>query len=152
LFQLDAQNAVTTRDDGSAITPDKPVNPGDDVILYVTGLGQTMPPIQYCELPTKAAPLKQLADLKVALDGIVVDAGNITYAGIAPGFAGLYQVNLQLPASIGSNPEIRIGFGDQLSKAGLKLPVAAVKPTASDHQGYAGQAKMAVRRPAAADR
>ncbi len=130
LFQLDAQNAVTTRDDGSAITPDKPVKPGDDVILYVTGLGQTVPPVQYCELPTRAAPLKQLADLKVVLDGIVVDASNITYAGIAPGFAGLYQVNLKLPAATGSNAEIRIGFGDQLSKPGLKLPVAAVKSAA----------------------
>jgi uncharacterized protein (TIGR03437 family) len=125
LFQLDAQNAVTTRDDWSAVTPDKPLKPGEDVILYVTGLGQTVPPVQYCELPSHAAPLKQLADLKVVLDGIVVDASSITYAGIAPGFAGLYQVNLTLPASTSSNPEIRIGFGDQLSKPGLKLPVIA---------------------------
>ena len=124
LFQLDAQNAVTTRDDGSAITPDKPAKPGDIVILYATGLGQTVPPVQYCELPTRAAPLKQLADLKVVLDGTAIDAINIAYAGVAPGFAGLNQVNIKLPASTGLNPEIRIGFGDQLSKPGLKLPVA----------------------------
>lgn len=125
LFQLDAQNAVTTRDDGSAITPDKPVKPGDVVILYATGLGQTVPPVQYCELPIHAAPLKQLADLKVFLDGTAIDAINITYAGVAPGFAGLNQVNIKLPASTGSNPEIRIGFGNQLSKPGLRLPMAA---------------------------
>jgi uncharacterized protein (TIGR03437 family) len=124
LFQLDAQNAVTTRDDGSAITPDKPVKPGDIVILYATGLGQTVPPVQYCELPTHAAPLKQLADLRIVFDGIAIDAINIAYAGVAPGFAGLNQINIKLPAAIGSNPEIRIGFGDQLSKPGLKLPVA----------------------------
>jgi len=123
LFQLDAQNAVTTRDDGSAITPDKPVKPGEDVILYVTGLGQTVPPVQYSELPTRAAPLKQLADLKVVLDGAAIDTSNITYAGIAPGFAGLYQVNMKLPVSTGSNPEIRIGFGELLSKPRLRLPV-----------------------------
>jgi uncharacterized protein (TIGR03437 family) len=127
------------------------VKPGDDVILYVTGLGQTVPPVQYCELPSHSAPLKQLADLKVVLDGMAVDASNITYAGIAPGFAGLYQVNVTLPGSTGSNPEIRIGFGDQLSKAGLKLPVAVINTAPSDDQGDTVQTKMPVSRPTAAD-
>ncbi len=123
LFQLDAQTAVTTRVDGSVITPDNPVKPGDIVILYANGLGETLPRVYYLELPTQAAPLRQLADFKVVLDGFAIDASNILYAGVAPGFAGLYQVNIKLPATTGTNPEIRIGFGDQLSKPGLRLPV-----------------------------
>jgi uncharacterized protein (TIGR03437 family) len=125
-FQLDAQNAVSTRDDGSTITPDNPVKPGDDVVLYCAGLGETIPRVYYLELPTAAAPLRQLADLKLMLDGVAIDAIYVTYAGVAPGFAGLYQVNVKLPATTGSNPEIRIGFGDQLSKPGLRLPVQSL--------------------------
>jgi uncharacterized protein (TIGR03437 family) len=123
LFQLDAQNAVATRPDGSLLTPDSPASPGGIVILYATGLGQTVPAAAYSEVPIAAAVLRQFADFKATLDGVAVDAGGILYAGLAPGFAGLYQINLRLPDTCGPNPEIRIGFGDTLSKPGLRLPV-----------------------------
>lgn len=123
LFQLDQQTPVTTRADGSVITADAPVNPGDLVILYATGLGQTVPPVVYALLPTAAAPLKQISDFKLLLDGVAVDPTSIGYAGIAPGFAGLYQINATLPSWTGPNPEIRIGLGGALSKPGLYLPV-----------------------------
>jgi hypothetical protein len=35
----------------------------------------------------------------------------------------LYQINLTLPASVGSNPQISIGFPDSLSPSGVTLPV-----------------------------
>ena len=123
LFQLDAQNAVAARADGSLITSDRPAQPGDYVVLYATGLGQTVPPVAFGELAPRAAPIKQLADFKVLLDGVVLDPGCVAYAGVAPGFAGVYQINVKLPASTGSNPEIRIGIADQLGKAGLSLAV-----------------------------
>ena len=125
LFQLDAQNAVTTRADGSLISPGQPAQPGDYVVMYATGLGQTVPPVAYGEVPTRAAPLKLLADFKVFLDGAALDGGGIEYAGVAPGFAGVYQINIKLPAWTGLNPELRIAIGDQLGKAGLHLPVRA---------------------------
>ena len=58
-------------------------------------------------------------------DGIPVDSRAIAYAGIAPGFAGLYQINLTIPASSGSNPEIRLAIGDAVSLSGLHIPVSA---------------------------
>jgi uncharacterized protein (TIGR03437 family) len=126
LFQLDQQNAVATLADGSVLTPNASARPGDLIILYATGLGQTVPPIRYGELPTTAAPLKQLADFRVLLDGVAVDATAIAYAGVAPGYAGLYQINVMLPGLTGSNPEIRIALSDAISKPGLKLPVSPV--------------------------
>ena len=123
LFQLDQQTPVTTHADGSVVTTDAPAKPGDLVILYATGLGQTVPPVVYALLPTSAAPLKQISDFKLLLDGVPVDPASISYAGIAPGFAGLYQINATLPSWTGPNPEIRIGLGDALSKLGLHLPV-----------------------------
>jgi len=123
LFQLDAQNAIATRPDGSLITPDAPASAGDIVILYATGLGQTVPTAEYSQLPTQAASLK-LPGFQILLDGSPVDPAAILYAGIAPGFAGLYQINLNIPPATGPNPEIRIGFDGTLSKPGLLLPLA----------------------------
>jgi len=123
LFQLDAQHAVAVRPDGSPITPDSPAHPGDIAILYATGLGQTVPPIPYGQICTEAAPLNQMSDFKLLLDGTKASEEYVQYAGVAPGFAGLYQLNILLPKSIQPNPEIRIGLGDAMSITGLHLPV-----------------------------
>src|ERR1700738_4813935 len=42
LFQLDQQTPIATRVDGSVITTDNPAQAGDIIILYATGLGQTV--------------------------------------------------------------------------------------------------------------
>ena len=123
LFQLDLVNAVATRHDGSVITPSHPAKAGDVVVLYATGLGQTVPPAGYGELPTAAAPLARIADFKVRIDGTAVDPSAVLYAGIAPGFAGLYQINVRLPTATGANPELRISVGAAISIPGVKLPV-----------------------------
>lgn len=124
LFQLDLQNAVATEPDGSVLTPASPAKPGDIVLLYATGLGEVTPPAIYGQLPTAAAPLVAGANLSILLDGVAVDPGAIDYAGVAPGFAGLYQINLTLPASTGSNPEIRLQLDGASSIPGVHLPVS----------------------------
>ena len=123
LFQLDIQDVVATRVDGSVVNADAPAQPGDWVILYATGLGQTSPPLAYQELATAPASLKQMSSFNVMLDGVAVDRSLIYYAGVSPGFAGLYQVNLKLPDTTGPNPEIRISLNQAISPAGLHLAV-----------------------------
>jgi uncharacterized protein (TIGR03437 family) len=91
-------------------------------------LGDTVPPISYSSLAVRAALLKGLADFKVLLDGVPVDPGLILYAGVAPGFAGLYQINLQLPNNVNASPDLQIGLGAALSPAGVKLPVSLIRP------------------------
>jgi len=125
LFQMDSQTAVATSATGAVLTSSAPAHPGDLVVLYATGLGQTDPTAVYRQLPKTAAPLARLADFSILLDGVPVDRSLIAYAGIAPGFAGLYQINVTLPAGTGPSPEIRIGLGDALSPAGIHLPVTA---------------------------
>ncbi len=123
LFQLDAQTAIATKADGSVITPDAPAKPGDLIVLYATGLGQTVPPAVYSLIPKAAAVVTGIASFDVVLDGVAVDPGAIAYAGIAPGFGGLYQINMFLPASTGANPQISIGLGGSFSPSGITLPV-----------------------------
>jgi uncharacterized protein (TIGR03437 family) len=120
------QCVVATEANGSVLTPMSAANPGDIVILWATGLGPTesVPPENYLQIPSSAASLIAGADLSILLDGVAVDPGAIDYAGQAPGFAGLYQINLTLPASVGSNPEIRLQLDGASSIAGVHLPVS----------------------------
>jgi uncharacterized protein (TIGR03437 family) len=122
LFQLDAQNAIAILPDGTLITPQAPAKPGDIIILYATGLGQTVPSIPNGQLFNQAALLEQFADFKLVLNGVAISDA-VAYAGNAPGFAGLYQINVVLPKSTQANPEIKIGFASDLSVSGLHLPV-----------------------------
>jgi uncharacterized protein (TIGR03437 family) len=93
------------------------------VVLYATGLGATVPPAIYGQLPMAAASLAPGANLKIFLNGVAVDDSAIIYAGAAPGFAGLYQINVTLPGKVGTNPEIKLVMGKAASIAGVHLPV-----------------------------
>jgi uncharacterized protein (TIGR03437 family) len=116
LFQLDAKNVVATP---------SLAKPGDLVVLWATGLGQTegLQPDNYLQLPTAAAPLIAGANLEVLLNGVAVPSGAIEYAGIAPGFAGLYQINMTLPKSIKASPEIQLRLDGATSVSKVYLPV-----------------------------
>jgi uncharacterized protein (TIGR03437 family) len=127
LFAMVPQNGVTyaiaTLVDGSLLTETAPAKPGDIVVLWATGLGVTTPPAIYGQLPTAAAPLEPSANLEVLLDGVAVESSAIGYAGVAPGFAGLYQINLTLPKSTAHDPEIRLQLDGATSIPKVLLPV-----------------------------
>src|SRR5271165_356312 len=122
LFELDPQTAVATRPDGSVIEASAPIAPGEWAILYANALGPIAPPLAPAEIPTAAAQIDR-GEFVLTLDGVAVSAESLEYVGIAPGYAGLYQINLLVPLETGANPEIRIGIGNAMSKAGLHLPV-----------------------------
>jgi uncharacterized protein (TIGR03437 family) len=124
LFQQDTQNVIATRADGTVITPANPANAGDYVVLYATGLGQTTPPIGYAEVPARATPIADTADFQVLLNGAPLASQYIAYAGVSPGFGGLYQINLKLPASVSGGSEIRISQAGLTSPPGLTLPIS----------------------------
>jgi uncharacterized protein (TIGR03437 family) len=123
LFQRDDSTAIATAPDGTLYSAQRPARGGDWVTLYATGLGVTRPRPAYSEIPKEAAALVRAPEFIVQLDGQDVDASRIAYAGVAPGFAGLYQINLRLPDGTGANPEIRIGYRDQMSTVGVRLSV-----------------------------
>jgi len=123
LYQLDAETAIAVRPGGSLATAEAPARPGEVIVLYATGLGEVVPPLAAGEIPRKAASLKRLAEFAVFLDGQAVEASDVLYAGVTPGFPGLYQINLRLPASAGRNPEVRVAVGEELSPAGVRLAV-----------------------------
>ena len=123
LFLLKPGVAVATRADGSVVTETASAAPGEFVVLYATGLGETVPGAEYGRTATAAAWIARRAEFQVVIDGRAVTDG-VYYAGVTPGFGGLYQVNVRLPVWAGPNPEVRIFCGDASSPAGVRLPVA----------------------------
>jgi uncharacterized protein (TIGR03437 family) len=105
--------------DYSVVTPDAPARPGEVIVVYATGLGRTAPEPATFEIPQYPGLL--VNPLQLFLDGVPVGPGLIFYAGLTPGSAGVYQINLTLPGVMGSNPEIRVTVAGQESTPGLKL-------------------------------
>lgn len=123
LFQADGQTAIGLHADGRLISNAAPGRSGEYITLYATGLGPTLPPTGAGEIPMTAAVISKAASFMVLLDGAAVGAERILYVGVAPGFAGLYQINVRLPDSPGRSPEVRLQVEDQLSRAGVRLPL-----------------------------
>jgi uncharacterized protein (TIGR03437 family) len=122
MFQYPTGTAIATHPDGSLVSTGSPAAAGDIVTLWATGLGNTNPELEDGVLPSTAQWLSQLNLFGVWINGAALDPSAILYAGVAPGFAGLYQVNVQLPVQLPANPEIRMGLGGAMSPAGLILP------------------------------
>src|SRR5207244_224300 len=95
---------------------------GEIIVVYATGLGSTDPNPATGEIPRFAAQIVALSSLQVSLGGVVVGTGLVKYAGLTPGSAGLYQINLEVPANPGTDPELRVAIAGQ-SSPGLKLAI-----------------------------
>lgn len=123
LFALDPETVIATRLDGALIRDSSPAAPGMDIVLYATGLGPTIPDTPYRQIARAAAPLLHRPDFQVLLNGSPVPNDRIRYAGAAPQFAGLYQINLWLPENTPANPEIQLRINGASSPPGLHLPL-----------------------------
>ena len=127
LFLAQPGWALAVRLDGSLVTYERPAGPGDVLILFATGLGAVVGPLpRIGEVARQAAPLAAAGSLAVLLNGEPIAAEHLFYAGLAPGFAGLYQINLRIPPGMAANPEIRLRAGEDgaNSVGGVRVAVA----------------------------
>ena len=103
LNQSGTGGAAALRSDFSLITDQRPARAGDTILLFGTGLGAVTPPPNTGEPP---AGLTSLAgNLQVTIGG---QPARVRFAGLAPGFVGLYQINADVPAGVTGQPEIRL--------------------------------------------
>ncbi len=101
-----------------------PLRAGQWITLYATGLGPVSPSVSPGRVATAAASLS--LPYSIQIGGNTVDASRIAYAGVAPGTAGQYQINLKLPDElpVGRVP-IRLNVGGTLSPSGPYLEIEA---------------------------
>ncbi len=124
LFTLEPGIVAAARQPGwELVNRDRPARPGDTLALYATGLGPLQPAAGDYELPLWAAEIAAREDLRILLNGVPAPKEAILYAGCAPTYYGLYQINLRLPDDTPPDPEVRLAIGETLSPPGVRLPV-----------------------------
>jgi uncharacterized protein (TIGR03437 family) len=93
--------AMLHQDNITPVTAANPAQPGETVVLYGTGFGATDPALGTGALSGG----NRVPNPAVTVDGAPVAVG---FAGRAPGFVGLDQLNLVLPSSMRSDNNLAI--------------------------------------------
>jgi uncharacterized protein (TIGR03437 family) len=78
------------------VTEASPAGAGEIISIYCTGLG-TVSPALVSGMAAPVPPPETVASVGVTIAGITA---TVIYAGLAPGFAGLYQVNAEVPTGV----------------------------------------------------
>ena len=103
-----------------------PAKAGDVIVIYASGLGPVSPVLPSgvgsgtngSQIPTLArAP-------QVRIGGQTVAAGNVQFAGLSPGFVGLYQVNVQLPAGVATGNAVPVQITTAESQTSNTVTIA----------------------------
>jgi uncharacterized protein (TIGR03437 family) len=99
---------LNTPDSPPVVTgnPSHPAKAGDIVIVYAIGLGETTPPVATGAAAPGGPNLANVPDVKVCLGGDTpfgkADCLTPSFAGLAPTFVGLYQMNVTIPGGLPS--------------------------------------------------
>lgn len=125
LFQVDLKWAAASHPDGRAVSPAQPARPGAVIILYGTGFGPTENRPLEGEFVRNAAALLRRDSFRVRLDQQPLAPEAVLYVGLTPGFAGLYQINLQLPDPLAANPLVEVGWEGNWSALGPRIPATS---------------------------
>lgn len=73
-----------------------PVKPGETVLIYCTGLGEVNSP------PADGAASNGQTTVAKPVVAIGGNVAPVAFSGLAPGFVGLYQVNVEVPPLVAS--------------------------------------------------
>jgi len=95
-----------------------PVKAGDALVIYCAGLGTVTPPVGNGSA-APAAPLSQTATPVVTIGH---KRAPVLFSGLTPGFSGLYQLNVIVPADVTPGDEVPVVIG----VAGQTSPVVTI--------------------------
>lgn len=101
-----------------------PAEPGELILLFGSGFGPTSQRVPSGQFADRALPI--VLPVRVLIDGQALPRDRVLYAGLAPGFAGLYQVNAYLPAELsGPEAEAIVEVGGIPSPSGVRIAVSS---------------------------
>ena len=99
------------------VTPSNPIHPGDDVVIYAAGLGVTSPVVEAGNPSPSAPPALAAITPDVRLGDVPLA---VSYAGLAPGQIGVYQINVKVPAHPPSGVDVPL----TITQAGVTAAVS----------------------------
>jgi uncharacterized protein (TIGR03437 family) len=92
---------------------------GQTISLYANGLGAVSNPPASGDPATKSSPFSTTVQTPTVMIG--GQPATVSFSGLAPGYAGLYQLNVSVPANIGAGvQQITVSAG------GVTSPVATL--------------------------
>jgi uncharacterized protein (TIGR03437 family) len=77
--------------------PSMPAVPGDYISIYATGLGRLERDLEPGTPAPADPPIRMASRVTATIGGLEAE---VAFAGLAPGFVGLSQVNARIPASV----------------------------------------------------
>ena len=103
----------------SLVRPDNPAAAGDVLVIYSTGLGQTTPPLNTGRI-APSTPFSNTDTVSVTIGG---RSAQVIYSIASPGFAGLYQTAVVMPAGVlPGSAALQISSGG-VSSNSVNIPV-----------------------------
>jgi uncharacterized protein (TIGR03437 family) len=114
-FEVSAGAVAALDGNYKAIGASNPAVRGQSIALYVNGLGPVT------NTPASGDPASSTSLSQTTSTPTVTIGGAtapVSFSGLAPGFAGLYQINVTVPSTIGAgNQSLVVSIGGQTSKA-----------------------------------
>lgn len=115
LFEIATGVAAALDQNNQVISPSHPVTRGTVAQLYVNGLGAVT------NQPASGDPASGTSLSTTTSQPVVMIGGQnaaVQFSGLAPGFPGLYQINVTVPAGLSvGNQSITVALNGQTSKA-----------------------------------
>ncbi|MCB1020164.1 MAG: hypothetical protein KDC27_09550, partial [Acidobacteria bacterium] len=122
---------IVVKQDNSLVTAANPAQPGDVLVIYVTGIGDLLNPPS-----TGAASLSDPLAAATVAPTVTVGgvATTVYFAGLTPGLVGLGQINIGLPETFpaalreAAGPaegiaQLVVDFGNGMASAPAVLPI-----------------------------
>ena len=114
------KGAVTAvNQDGTINSPARPAVKGQVVTIYAAGLGAVNPALATGQAPPASTISTTIWPVAAVIDGITA---TVMFAGAAPGYPGLYQLNIQVPPTAASGTRsLTLFVAGLASQSGLTL-------------------------------
>ncbi|MBI2816755.1 MAG: hypothetical protein HYX72_07430 [Acidobacteria bacterium] len=111
-----SDQGIFLKTDGSLVSVSNAASPGSVITLFATGLGAVDPPLEAGAPASFDEPLNRTIQIpRLFFDRF---EGQVLYSGLAPGFAGVYQLNVVVPANVApaANVSVSLSIGGVTSK------------------------------------
>ena len=116
LFLFGQNRSLVQNQDGAINGPAHPAPPGSIVTAYLTGQGPLDLPIPSGNAAPSDPLIGAVAGISATIGGQNVE---ITFAGMAPGLVGVFQVNLRIPPLTADDYPLAVAVGSAISNSGL---------------------------------